>query len=266
MIPLQIVRTAMDPTVLADICHAISKLTFYQISGMWLRNNVGFVSSSASAAPRNSCKSAFIQDPFTANRQRLRLKWAHEPRAWQADCHQVVFSDESRFSVWGHDGRIGLRRLPDNNARPHIAKAVLDFCSVPHMQLLSWSAYSPNVSPIQHVWDLVGRLLARDPRPAASKDELLLRIQAIWNSLLQADIQNMFYSKPPHIAALIAALGGYTSSDFGHGATAKRAKAYWVQLSIRDLGPEMLDQRFRLSGQSDVHPPALSSQASSVVI
>ncbi|GFV91112.1 transposable element Tcb1 transposase [Trichonephila clavipes] len=78
------------------------------------------------------------------------------------------------------------------------------------MQLLPWPAYSPDMSPIEHVWDLVGRRLARDPRPAASKDELLLRIQAIWNSLPQADIQNLFDSMPRRIAALIAARTGYT--------------------------------------------------------
>ncbi|GFU70126.1 hypothetical protein TNCV_5057201 [Trichonephila clavipes] len=66
------------------------------------------------------------------------------------------------------------------------------------------------MSPIEHVWDLVGRLLARDPRPAASKVELLLCIQAIWNSLPQADIQNLFDSMPHCIATLIAAHGGYT--------------------------------------------------------
>ncbi|GFU51844.1 transposable element Tcb2 transposase [Trichonephila clavipes] len=74
--------------------------------------------------------------------------------------------------------------LQQDNAHPHVAKAVRYFCSAQHMQLLPWPAYSPDMSPIQHVWDLVcSRRLARDPRPAASKDELLLRIQAIWNSL-----------------------------------------------------------------------------------
>ncbi|GFV88179.1 putative transposase [Trichonephila clavipes] len=29
------------------------------------------------------------------------------------------------------------------------------------------------MSPIEHVWDLVGRRLARDPRPAATKEEHL---------------------------------------------------------------------------------------------
>ncbi|GFX12515.1 vacuolar protein sorting-associated protein 13 [Trichonephila clavipes] len=45
------------------------------------------------------------------------------------------------------------------------------------MQLLPWPTYSPNMSPIEHMWDLVGWRLVRDLRPAASKDKLLLRIQ-----------------------------------------------------------------------------------------
>ncbi|GFV77290.1 transposable element Tc1 transposase [Trichonephila clavipes] len=47
--------------------------------------------------------------PLTANHRRLRLQWAHEHRARQADCHQVDFSDESRFNLWDHDGRIRTR-------------------------------------------------------------------------------------------------------------------------------------------------------------
>ncbi|GFU65764.1 transposable element Tcb1 transposase [Trichonephila clavipes] len=78
------------------------------------------------------------------------------------------------------------------------------------MQILPWPAYSPDMSPIEHVWDWAGQRLIRDPRPAASKDELLLRMQAIWNSLPQANIQNLFDSMSRRLAALIAALGGYT--------------------------------------------------------
>ncbi|GFV32717.1 hypothetical protein TNCV_3890751 [Trichonephila clavipes] len=96
------------------------------------------------------------------------------------------------------------------NARPHVAKAVRDFCSAQHMKLLPWPAYSPDMSPIEHVWDFVGRRLARNPRPSFSKDELFLRIQATWNSLSQADIQNLFDSMPRRIATLIAVRGGYT--------------------------------------------------------
>ncbi|GFT42638.1 transposable element Tcb2 transposase [Trichonephila clavipes] len=60
------------------------------------------------------------------------------------------------------------------NVRPHVAKTVRDFCSAQHMQILPWPPYSLDMSPIEHVYDFIGRRLAHDPRPAASKDELLL--------------------------------------------------------------------------------------------
>ncbi|GFY19744.1 transposable element Tcb1 transposase [Trichonephila clavipes] len=66
------------------------------------------------------------------------------------------------------------------------------------------------MSPIEPVSDLVGRRLARDPPPAASKGERLLRIQKMWNYFPHADIQNLCDSMPRRIAALIAARGGYT--------------------------------------------------------
>ncbi|GFW31553.1 hypothetical protein TNCV_4419881 [Trichonephila clavipes] len=68
------------------------------------------------------------------------------------------------------------------------------------MQLLPRPTYSQNMSPIEYMWDLVGRRLARDPRPAALKDEFLLRLQAIWISLPQSDIQNLFDSMSHRIA------------------------------------------------------------------
>ncbi|GFT78124.1 transposable element Tc1 transposase [Trichonephila clavipes] len=39
-----------------------------------------------------------------------------------------------------------------DNARPHVAKTVRDFCSAQHMQLLLWPAYSLDMWPIEHVW------------------------------------------------------------------------------------------------------------------
>ncbi|GFW45375.1 transposable element Tc1 transposase [Trichonephila clavipes] len=161
----------------------------------------------------------------------MRLQWAHEHRAWKADSHQVFFSDESRFNLWDHDGRICVRRYAGERCLPEcvierhsgLTPGVMVWSAisyhgrtnllridVQHMQLLPWPAYSPDMSSIEHVWDLVGRRLPRDPRPAASKDELLLLIQAMWNSRPQADIQNLFDSMPFCIAVLIAARGGYT--------------------------------------------------------
>ncbi|GFX48536.1 transposable element Tcb2 transposase [Trichonephila clavipes] len=67
------------------------------------------------------------------------------------------------------------------------------------------------MSPIKHEWDIVGRRITRDLHPVASTDELWLRIQTIWNTLPQADIQNVFNSMPRRVAALIAARGCTTT-------------------------------------------------------
>ncbi|GFW65840.1 transposable element Tcb2 transposase [Trichonephila clavipes] len=162
--------------------------------------------------------------PLTANHRRLHLQWAHKHRAWLADWHQRVIERHSgltpRVMVWGtisYHGRSNLLRIEgipgaifqQDNARPHVANTVRDFCSAQHMQLLLQPTYSSDMLPTEHVLDLVGWRLTRDLRPAASKDKLLLRIQAIWNSFSREDIQNLFDSMSRRIAALIAARGGY---------------------------------------------------------
>ncbi|GFT77434.1 transposable element Tc1 transposase [Trichonephila clavipes] len=105
---------------------------------------------------------------------------AHEHRAWLADLHQVVFSDESRFNMWDHDGRIRVREVlhpkvvpflqciigaifQQDNARLHVAKTVRDYCSSQHMPIFPWPAQSTDMSPNVHAWDLIGLRLAREP-------------------------------------------------------------------------------------------------------
>ncbi|GFX23597.1 HTH_Tnp_Tc3_2 domain-containing protein [Trichonephila clavipes] len=46
----------------------------------------------------------------TANHRWLSLQWAHEHRTWQADWHQVVFTDEWIMELWDQGGRIRVRR------------------------------------------------------------------------------------------------------------------------------------------------------------
>ncbi|GFX17437.1 transposable element Tcb1 transposase [Trichonephila clavipes] len=155
--------------------------------------------------------------PLTANHQRL-----HESRfnLWDHDGHIRVrrYSGERclqeciikrrsgltpKVMVWdaiSYHGRSNLLRIEgipgaifqQDNALSNAAKTVRDFCSAQDKQLLSRPAYSPDMLPIEHVCDLVDRRLTRKPCPAASKDELLLHMQAIWNSFRQADIQNLF--------------------------------------------------------------------------
>ncbi|GFT34131.1 hypothetical protein TNCV_4385421 [Trichonephila clavipes] len=154
---------------------------------------------------RRSC--AAEQFHSVASLEAVDQQGPNNSENWQWTTESDV---SARRSTPAPHGGIPGAIFQQDDARPHVSKTVRDFCSAQHMEPLPWPAYSPDMSPIEHVWDLVGRCLTRDPRPAASKDELLQRKQAIWNSLPQANIQIMFDSMPRRMAALIAASGGYT--------------------------------------------------------
>ncbi|KFM67742.1 Transposable element Tc1 transposase, partial [Stegodyphus mimosarum] len=62
-----------------------------------------------------------------------------------------------------------LQGLPNeqDNARPHSARICQH--ALQGIQMLPWPPYSPDLSPIEHVWDVIGRRLKTLPR---SEDEL----------------------------------------------------------------------------------------------
>ncbi|UYV73133.1 hypothetical protein LAZ67_10001914 [Cordylochernes scorpioides] len=56
-----------------------------------------------------------------------------------------------------------------DNARPHTAR--ISQQALQDVQMLLWPPYSPDLSPFEHVWDIIGRRLHALPQPR-SEDEL----------------------------------------------------------------------------------------------
>ncbi|GFU66249.1 transposable element Tcb2 transposase [Trichonephila clavipes] len=106
-----------------------------------------------------SARVSLYRIPLTTNHRRLCLQWAHESRACQADWHQVVFSNESRFNLGDHDGRIRVGRYAGERCLP---ECVIERHSYLHPEL--WFG---NMSPMEHMWDFVVWRLVRNPRHAA---------------------------------------------------------------------------------------------------
>ncbi|GFT26893.1 transposable element Tcb1 transposase [Trichonephila clavipes] len=79
--------------------------------------------------------------PLTANHRQLCLQWAHESRAWQADWHQVVFSNESRLNLGDHNGHIRDRRYDGERCLP---ECVIERHSDLHPEL--WFGVSLEIS------------------------------------------------------------------------------------------------------------------------
>ncbi|GFU72438.1 uncharacterized protein TNCV_3573871 [Trichonephila clavipes] len=62
----------------------------------------------------------------------------------------------------------------------------------------------PDLSPIEHIWDHLGRLVGY----SMSVNELEARLQQIWNEMSQDMIQNLYASMPNSIASCIRAREG----------------------------------------------------------
>ncbi|KFM83186.1 E3 SUMO-protein ligase RanBP2, partial [Stegodyphus mimosarum] len=76
--------------------------------------------------------------------------------------------------------------------------------------ILSWPARSPDLSPIEHVWDMLRKKLPPEPNVV----ELTSQLERIWHDLLQHVIGDLLDLIPYHVWVCVAARGGCTTYRF----------------------------------------------------
>ncbi|GFX15013.1 transposable element Tcb2 transposase [Trichonephila clavipes] len=144
--------------------------------------------------------------------------------------NQVFFSDESRFNLSSDDNRVRVWRphgerlnpafavqqhtalttgvmfpgamFQQENARPHTARVSQDCLRT--VTTLPWPARSPDLSPIERIWDHLGRRVWHP----TSLYKLESRLQQIWNKMSQDIIQKLYASMPDRITSYIRSRGG----------------------------------------------------------
>ncbi|GFV07154.1 transposable element Tc1 transposase [Trichonephila clavipes] len=90
-------------------------------------------------------------------------------------------------------------------ARPHTARISLD--CLHDVNTRSWPARSPDLSPIELVWDMVGCHI-RAPKSISDLEQQLVNV---WQNVSQDNIRNLYHSLSRRIQAFIAARGGSTN-------------------------------------------------------
>ena len=70
-----------------------------------------------------------------------------------------------------------------DNGRPHAARVAMNFHQA--CPILPWIAWLPDLSPIDHIWDVMRRRLL----PSQNTDDLDKELQTIWHEILQDTIK-----------------------------------------------------------------------------
>ncbi|GFV62544.1 uncharacterized protein TNCV_3867251 [Trichonephila clavipes] len=74
------------------------------------------------------------------------------------------------------------------------------------VDMLHW----PARSPIERVWDIIGRQLQHHPQPALTVRALTQQVQQARNSIPQSDIRHLYDTMHARLQACIQNSGGYT--------------------------------------------------------
>jgi hypothetical protein len=72
---------------------------------------------------------------------------------------------------------------------------------------MQWPARSPDLNPIEHLWDTMGKRFRAHPRRPTNQQELEQRLQEIWEDIGQDEIKILINSMGCRCLALIRARG-----------------------------------------------------------
>ena len=100
--------------------------------------------------------------------------------------------------------------LQDDNARPHRARVVNTFLQQAGVNRTDWPACSPDLNPIENLWDHLEQRVVRNQPPAQTLQQLLALLQLEWQAIPQHQLRRLTNSMRRRCAECIANRGGHT--------------------------------------------------------
>lgn len=99
--------------------------------------------------------------------------------------------------------------LMDDNARPHRANIVDEYLESEGISRLEWPAYSPDLNPIENLWDALGRAVSARLPPPGSLRELETALMEEWPLLSSAMVDHLIESMDNRCKVCVKVRGGH---------------------------------------------------------
>ncbi|GFX92438.1 transposable element Tc3 transposase [Trichonephila clavipes] len=108
-------------------------------------------------------------------------------------------------------GAMGAEFLFVDDIARHYHANIVDECLQSEVIIrIDWSAYSPDLNPIEHECDMLGRRIAASQPPPICLPELWRALLNEWCNIPQDQIDNLIFSMPRRCKACIALSGRHT--------------------------------------------------------
>ncbi|XP_046557417.1 uncharacterized protein LOC124266660 [Haliotis rubra] len=107
----------------------------------------------------------------------------------------------------------GLRRISaqtHDNARPHAARHTTAYLQANNVQVVPWPSKSPDLNPIEHLWDELDRRVRQRQQQPQTLEQLAQALQEEWANIPQRVIQTLVGSMGRRCKAVLDANGGHT--------------------------------------------------------
>ena len=98
--------------------------------------------------------------------------------------------------------------LMHDNARPHVAAFTRAFLAQQNVPVLPWPACSPDMNPIEHIWDLLGKNVRKNHQLNTLQD-LENALQFEWNRIPHDVVRRYARSMRSRMLTVIRRRGGH---------------------------------------------------------
>ena len=95
-----------------------------------------------------------------------------------------------------------------DGAPSHTARAIRALLQANRINVLQWPSLSPDLNPIEHIWDVIGQKVRS--RVALNIRDLERFVVEEWNGVAQLTLGNYMASMRSRCQAVVNANGGHT--------------------------------------------------------